>query len=127
MEIDFSALLKVFLAESEERIWAAEEALLSLERDPSDGEALAEIFRVVHTVKGDAGTLALSELAGFSNSMEDVVDAVRGGDLELDRSLVSLLLEGVDALRAMLADAGAGIDELNSTPCSRMLQRQRTY
>ncbi len=122
MELDFDALLRTFLAESEERLWAAEEAFLRLENDPHDEEALGEVFRAVHTIKGDAASLALSELATFSNGMEDLIDVVRKGDIVLDRNLVSLLLEGVDAQRAMLADAEIGVDEPKASR-TELLQR----
>ena len=50
MEIDRKALVEVFLAEAEESLSAIEHSLLALETSPHDAEALATVFRAVHTL-----------------------------------------------------------------------------
>ena len=114
MEIDYTALMEVFLAEAEERVAAMETGLLTLEHRPEDDEALAEVFRAAHTLKGDAATLGLSALADFSHRLEDLLDLLRAGTIQATGSLISLLLQAVDVLRELIADGGEGRDEMKS-------------
>ena len=64
MEIDRQALVEVFLAEAEENLSAIEHSLLALETSPRDAEALATVFRAVHTLKGNSASLGFTGLGG---------------------------------------------------------------
>ncbi len=112
MEIDFEALLQLFLTESEESLVALEEGIVTLERRPQDGEILAEIFRLVHTLKGDAGMLGITPLAEVAHKLEDLLEIVRDGHGRIDGGLITLLLHSVDVLRGLLARAEEGSEEV---------------
>jgi len=107
-EADQQALRETFLFESEEGLAAIEQSLLLLERRPAAGEEIAEIFRVVHTLKGDAGTVGFDELSAFAHTVEDVLEQIRSGGLRVTSDLVSLLLSAVDALRDFVRRAARG-------------------
>lgn len=111
MSIDHEAIVQVFLAQSEEGLTAAEERLVHLESRPDDAEALAEVFRVVHTLKGDAGSVGFAAMADFAHGVEDLLDGLREGRQAVTSERITLLLEAVDALRELLAGAAAGVDE----------------
>lgn len=102
MELDFEALRKTFMVEASESLRRAEEALLALERQPGDSEALAEIFRIVHTLKGDAGALGFEALAQFSHKLEDLLDLVRGGAIQINDTIITFLLQAGDGLQGLL-------------------------
>ena len=55
--MDTSKYAELFLTESRDNLVATNEALLRLERDPQDGEAIDAAFRAVHTIKGMAGVM----------------------------------------------------------------------
>jgi two-component system chemotaxis sensor kinase CheA len=76
-EIDPEAVLQLFLVETEEGLQAMEHSLVSLEAHPEDDEALATLFRAVHTLKGNAAALGFTSLAEFAHGMEDVLDPLR--------------------------------------------------
>ena len=95
-ETSMAALLEVFLAETEEGLEAAEEALLVLERNPDDEEALALVFRMVHTIKGNAGVFDFHCMAAVAHAMEDVLDRIRARKTVVSQDVVSTLLEAVD-------------------------------
>lgn len=107
-EADQQALRETFLFESEEGLAAIEQSLLQLERRPTGGEEIAEIFRVVHTLKGDAGTVGFDELSAFAHTVEDVLEQIRSSGLRVTSDLVSLLLSAVDALRDSVRRAARG-------------------
>jgi two-component system, chemotaxis family, sensor kinase CheA len=111
-DFDRGAVLASFLVESEEGLDAMEQALVQMETNPSDLELLHTIFRVAHSIKGNATSLELPELAGFAHVVEDLLDVFREQQALPGPELISLLLKAVDELRAMVAAAQAGPVEL---------------
>ncbi len=75
MAVDREALLRTFLAESEEGLDRMEERLLALETDPATPGAVPEVFRVVHTLKGNAGIFGFEAVASMSHGLEDTLEA----------------------------------------------------
>lgn len=108
MDLDLSAIVPVFLADSEEGLAAMEEALVALEARPGDAEALGEIFRAVHTLKGDGGSLGFTALAELAHHLEDLLAELRDGRRAVGGAVVSLLLRATDALRSLLAAGARG-------------------
>jgi len=93
-----------FVAEAEDGITTLNNALLALEDDPSDAAAMDEVFRVAHTLKGNAGAMGYDPIQGLAHALEDLLDAVRDGDVEVTPALMDQLFEGVDLLEAMVVD-----------------------
>ena len=113
-DFDREAVLASFLAESEEGLDLMEQALVQMESSPSDPELLHQIFRVAHTLKGNATSLDLKELAGFAHVVEDLLDVFREQQAQPTADLISLLLKAVDELRAMVSSAATGPRELTT-------------
>ncbi|HET8889763.1 MAG TPA: chemotaxis protein CheA [Candidatus Angelobacter sp.] len=111
MEIQRDVILKNFLIESEEGLSLMEQSILELELHSSGSEAIQSIFRVVHTMKGNASLLEIEGLLAFTHTAEDLLDDLRSGKLSVTPEIVTLLLDLVDALRQMVAAAGKGKDE----------------
>jgi two-component system chemotaxis sensor kinase CheA len=103
--IDYAALREMFHAEAEEALDAMEQALLRLEAQPEDEDAVATLFRHAHTLKGNAASLRLSRLAELTHALEDVLDALRRRAIPAGDGLMSLLLEATDTLRELVASA----------------------
>jgi two-component system, chemotaxis family, sensor kinase CheA len=113
-DFDREAVLASFLVESEEGLDVMEQALVQMESTPSDPELLPNIFRVAHSLKGNATSLGLNELAGFAHVVEDLLDVFREQQAVPSADLISLLLKAVDELRAMVSKAKAGPHELTA-------------
>jgi two-component system chemotaxis sensor kinase CheA len=113
-DFDREAVLASFLVESEEGLDIMEQALVQMESTPSDPELLPNIFRVAHSLKGNATSLGLSDLAGFAHVVEDLLDVFREQQAVPSADLISLLLKAVDELRAMVSTAKAGPRELTA-------------
>jgi len=113
MNFDRTKVVAAFLAESEEGLDQTEQHLIAAEADPGNLELLDEMFRVAHTIKGNASALDFPELAGFAHVMEDLLEAVRKHELAISRELISLLLQAVDALRVLIPAAAQGNDQLS--------------
>src|SRR5581483_9199554 len=92
-------LIADFLAEMEEHIVSIENNLLLLEHDPNNVEALQAIFRGYHTIKGLAGFLEFPDLQQFAHEVESLLDLARSHSLNIDSSIIDLVLETVDLLK----------------------------
>ncbi|RAW45060.1 chemotaxis protein CheA [Halorubrum sp. 48-1-W] len=95
-----------FVAEAEEGVTDLNNALLALEADPEDDTAMDDVFRVAHTLKGNAAAMGYEDVSSFGHALEDLLDAVRDGDREVTPELMDLLFEGVDTVEAMVAEIG---------------------
>lgn len=113
MNIDLDAILHTFLDESEEGLCRMEEALVALETEPENGETLQTIFRVAHTLKGNASSLGYPRVAGFAHGVEDTLQHLRDRTIPVTGSVITLLLRAVDALRHMVPEAVAGNEEMS--------------
>lgn len=108
MSDDHAALLQVFQAQSREILEGLEDGLVDLETDPENVETLREVFRLVHTIKGDAVSLGLTALGDVSHAVEDLLDSLREQRLAVTPERVTLLLRATDSLRELLSAAAEG-------------------
>jgi chemotaxis protein histidine kinase CheA len=76
----------------------AETIVLELERDGFDGEQLNSLFRVFHTLKGNANMVGLEPLGRICHALESRLDGVRRGSSALDEELLQQTLEVIDLL-----------------------------
>src|SRR5215510_13800648 len=95
-------LLKDFFAEAQMQVDTLEQNVLVLENDGANKDAVDEIFRAAHTLKGGSATVEMMELSHFTHLVEDVLDAIRSDQLGISEDLVDTLLSGIDVIKAML-------------------------
>jgi two-component system, chemotaxis family, sensor kinase CheA len=101
-------LLKDFFAEARSQVDALEQNILVLENDPANRDAVDEIFRAAHTLKGGAGTVEMTELASFTHVVEDLLDAIRSDEVKVSEGVIDSLLAGIDIIKAMLDSRADG-------------------
>ncbi len=106
--MDQIALMKIFVSESEDLLANLEQGLMSLEADTADDEVIHMIFRVAHTLKGNAGITGIDAIVSFAHVMEGVLDRVRSHALPVSHELITLLLNAGDVLKEMVSAAAAG-------------------
>lgn len=94
-------LLEEFLLEAQDRIERLEESLLALDAasPPRAEELLEKIRRDLHTLKGNAGLVGLTEMQKLAHDMEDAVAGLGW----TDTAAVQALLRDVDRLRGFLS------------------------
>ena len=100
-------LLNEFLTECAENITVLDVELVKLERHPNDPEMLANIFRLVHTIKGTCGFLGLPRLEALAHAGENVLGKLREGELEVTPEAVTLIFESFDGIKAIMASLEA--------------------
>ena len=96
-------LLHDFFAEAASQVELLESSILALEKDPSDRDAVDELFRAAHTLKGACATVQMDEMTSFTHQIEDALDDIRSASAHVTPALVDLLLASVDIIKTMLA------------------------
>jgi two-component system chemotaxis sensor kinase CheA len=104
-------VVREFLLETHENLAQLDLDLVTLEKDPTERETLARVFRTLHTVKGTAGFLGLPKLQGVAHAAENLLSRLRAGELIFQGEIASTLLAVVDVVRQMLASIEASETE----------------
>jgi two-component system, chemotaxis family, sensor kinase CheA len=121
--MDTTQYLDVFIDESNEHIEVLYKKLLELEKNPSEKAIIEEIFRAAHTLKGMSATMGYSDLATLTHTLENVFDAIRYDKVQVQSSMIDLLVETVDSLNAMVEDiAGGGNGTRDITEIAKQLE-----
>jgi len=95
-------LINEFIAETREMLEALSGEIVAWEAVPDDRARLDEIFRFVHTVKGNSGFFDLPRIRALSHAAEDALSAVRSGTRSADARLVSAVLAVIDRLAELV-------------------------
>src|SRR5271163_1150472 len=99
-----SDIVQDFLVESSENLDRLDRDLVGLEKNPQDKDALAGVFRTIHTIKGTCGFLGFNKLERVAHVGENLLTRLRDGALILNPELTTALLGMVDAVRQMLKE-----------------------
>ena len=97
-------LLEQFILEARECLECIGQRLLDVEKSPDDTELLNDLFRQVHTLKGNCGLFEFKALERVVHAGEDLLDRVRNGALAYGPEIADTLLEAMD-FTAELIDA----------------------
>jgi two-component system chemotaxis sensor kinase CheA len=103
-------LLSDFLTETTEHIEGAENQLIDFERDPTNEDLLASIFRLLHTIKGTASFLGLERLQKIAHGAETVISELRDGVPPTDKT-VSVVLVAIDRIKQILGEVAVHGEE----------------
>ena len=107
-------ILQDFLTESGELLEQLESDLVVLEASPDDKELLNQIFRALHTIKGSASFLALTNLVAIAHCSESALNTARNGQLRIGKAEMDLLLESVDILKLQFDQLSEGNFDLTA-------------
>lgn len=110
-EVD-SEMLEVFALEAEEHLQSISQNLQTLEQNPQDREALQNIRRSAHTLKGAAGVVGFVTTMNLAHRMEDLLDHLADHPRSSDQETTVLLLAAIDALEKL--SRGANSPEFTS-------------
>jgi two-component system chemotaxis sensor kinase CheA len=117
--------MPAFISEAAEQIEAIETLLLELEEQPDNRELLDSLFRCAHTVKGSAGIFGLNRVVEFTHHVETLLDKMRDGDIALNPTISTLLLQCNDQIKFLVdtaADEGADTPEIKDQRADLVMQ-----
>src|SRR6516225_4703662 len=96
-----------FFSEAHEIIEGLSRDLLQLDaardKGPAEPELVNNVFRAVHTLKGLAGLFGATRMSALSHELENVLDDLRLGKIELTQQVVDLLFRGISIYQRILA------------------------
>ncbi len=96
-------LLREFLTETSENLDVVDVELVRFEQEPNNVEILANVFRLVHTIKGTCGFLGLPRLEALAHAAETLMDKFRDG-VPVTSDAVSLVLSTIDRIKVILGE-----------------------
>ncbi|MBN8217611.1 MAG: chemotaxis protein CheA [Spirochaetes bacterium] len=99
---------KDFFDETDEMLRRLEENVLHLEKHPGDLEAINEVFRAAHTIKGGSATVGFADIQTFTHALEDTLSEIRSGKVTVDDRLADKLLKCLDILTTLVDAARDG-------------------
>ena len=95
-------LLREFLVETNESLDVADVELVRFEQEPNNAKILANIFRIVHTIKGTCGFIGLPRLETLAHAAETLMAKFRDG-AQVTGDAVTLILATIDRIKDILA------------------------
>ncbi|MGH8355848.1 MAG: Hpt domain-containing protein, partial [Pseudomonas sp.] len=98
-------VLEDFRQETTEQFQRSEQLLIELERQPQDRARLRELFRLIHSIKGNMGYVGLHGLTPLPQALEDLLGRLREGSWTFDNLLGDILLLTLDRLRMLIDEA----------------------
>ncbi|SMF29411.1 chemotaxis protein CheW [Pseudobacteriovorax antillogorgiicola] len=100
-------LKKIFVEEARDLLEDLENEILALESSPTP-EAINNIFRLVHTIKGGSGVLEWPEFTRTVHSYEDLLSKIKNGALDATKPVVTVLLKGFDFVSTAISELEVG-------------------
>ena len=110
-----------FILEAQELLTEIEAAVLDIEDQPEDFEAVNRLFRAMHTIKGSGAMFGFEQIAAFTHHVETAMDKVREGLMPVTGELIDLILKAKDHIKRLL-DAGDAVDEGTQTTGDALIQ-----
>ncbi|MFP4527792.1 MAG: chemotaxis protein CheA [Candidatus Kapaibacterium sp.] len=92
-----------YLTSAYELIELSENNLLMLEKEPDNYDLVGETFGAIHSLKGNSGFMGLSEVEEIAIEVETILDSVRNKELEIDQTVVSVLLSNIETIHDRLS------------------------
>lgn len=107
---DFEQFKQTFFDECEELLQQFEDVAGTLKAGNNDPAGLDDMFRSVHSIKAGAGAFKFDRLVKFAHELENVMDRVRSGRMELAEGDPEFIMEAGDVLQDLVAAARGGVE-----------------
>lgn len=93
---------EIFLSEALENFTEINRLLTILERNSTDAQAIQALFRITHTLKGNATGMGFDKIADLAHVLEDLFGEVREGRLALTTDIFTSVFKAADILGALI-------------------------
>lgn len=92
----------LFVSESRRHLEVFTDLIVQIENRTNDQNAINELFRHAHSLKGMAATMQYHRISELAHKMEDLLSRVRDGEFDFSPDTADILLEGSDLLTGMV-------------------------
>jgi two-component system chemotaxis sensor kinase CheA len=93
---------EIFLAEALENYEELNRLMTELEKNTSNKNAVNAIFRITHTLKGNAAGMGFEDIGKMSHTLEDLFGEVRAGNLQLNPEIFNDIFKAIDVLGGLI-------------------------
>src|SRR5688572_13461802 len=93
---------EIFLAEALENYEELNRLMTELEKDTSNKNAINAIFRITHTLKGNAAGMGFEDITKMSHTLEDLFGEIRESKLQVDAAIFTDIFKAIDTLGALI-------------------------
>jgi two-component system chemotaxis sensor kinase CheA len=104
---------KLFYEETNELIQSLEKQLLNLENNPADMSIVQEVFRILHTIKGNAGMFGKDNISTFAHQIESIFNLIQQNVIKINKSIINYSIEAIDIFKVFLANGDNTPDYVN--------------
>jgi two-component system, chemotaxis family, sensor kinase CheA len=102
MARDPARYLRMFIDASRDNLTQLAEAVGKLSRLPAEGDSVHAAFRAAHTIKGSARMLNLVTISETAHAVEDLLGALRDGQIDFAPAVGDVLQRSIDALGGLV-------------------------
>ncbi|WP_310441294.1 chemotaxis protein CheA [Sulfurimonas sp.] len=115
----------IFIEEAGEIVEKLDVDIIRFEENSNDFNLLNEIFRGVHTLKGNANAFGFTRLGEFVHHFEDLLDYYRSTKESIEANNLELFVESVDVVKEVMGCELNAIEELpqSYTECLEKIKR----
>ena len=103
-----SEYFELFNEEASHQLEELNRYMTTLEKQPDDPKVINALFRITHTLKGNAAGLGLENVASLSHVLEDLFAELREGSFEKDEDFFSSLFRAIDVLEKLIKNVKSG-------------------
>src|SRR6188768_1506401 len=93
---------EIFLAEALDNVEEVNRLLTVLEKSTGDRDTINALFRITHTLKGNASGMGFTAIAEMAHVLEDLFGLMREGTITFQAELFTSIYKGVDALSGLV-------------------------
>jgi two-component system chemotaxis sensor kinase CheA len=101
---DMQEIVSGFVVETEELLEKLDQDLVALDQTPDNKDLVNEVFRSLHTMKGNSRALGFDAMNTAVHRTEDVIRKVREGEMRVTPSMMDTVLKAVDVVKALLQE-----------------------
>lgn len=91
-----------FLEEALDLVNELEAVLLKMDKEADDLSKIEQIFRIMHTLKGNSAMFGFTLIDQYTHQLETIYDHIRNGRMKLSSDMLDLTLASVDHIRNLL-------------------------
>ncbi len=102
MATERDPMIDIYVNETFQLIEQLENVIIDSEQSGDMAGAINEIFRHMHTIKGNSMMMKYDQIAELAHGLEDLFDYLRSNDVKIDNysNIVDLVLGGMDFFKA---------------------------
>lgn len=93
---------KLFISEADSNVEELETLLTQLEKSPSDQKTIDSIFRITHTLKGNAAGMGFEIISKFAHALEDLFSEIKQSNIKIEEEIFTTLFKAVDTLKVLV-------------------------